>query len=185
LLAPNAEEWKACENTLKEWTRSLLKECHDKELEGSTLSTAHTMGDLIGRITLGRIYNEGDDTKTQGLYWTHTVKCFLQNEENKDMPFRSIKDKRNSEWRCAIRHCSKYLEDEIAKANRKPELIVGVGTTVAGAKLRETRFSSVLCEVYHPGAPMKKDRKKDKLRSLCKRVEKLRLKRYLPGCSKV
>lgn len=179
----DAEMSNACGATLGEWTRLLLRECHDKGPR-SKLSSARTMGEFIGGITRGNVYNPDSDKRTHGLYWTHTVKCFFQDEQSLSVGeiFRRTKTRRKNDFYNAIAHCSKYLQDEIASANPNPELIVGVGKMVAARKLRETHFSSVLCEVYHPGARVKKDRKKRKLRSLCKRVEELKLKDCLPGC---
>jgi hypothetical protein len=183
----DAEEWKSCEATLDQWTRLLLEECHKKGLEPKKglekLSSVGTMGGFIGGITRGNVYNPDSKGKTHGLYWTHTVKCFLQDKQSLSVceKVHDTKKRRKNDFRDAIAHCSKYLQNEIARANASPELIVGVGTTVACAKLKETDFKSVVC-VYHPAAPMKKECKKRKLGSLCERVKELKLENCLPGC---
>jgi len=161
------------------WTSDLMTQCSESLGE---LSSAGTMGKFIGRLTRGRIYSKTDMTRTHGLYWTHAVKCFLQNEENKEMSFREIKKNRGSDFHSAIRECSKCLPEEIRCID--PELIIAVGKSVAGRRLEELGLHEKLCVVYHPGArrTITKQQKQEKLNALCKRVRKLGLTDALPAC---
>jgi hypothetical protein len=160
------------------WTTDLMTQCSESLGE---LSSAGTMGKFIGRLSRGRVYSKTDMTRTRGLYWTHAVKCFLQTEENKEMPFRDqIKKNRGSDFHSAIRECSKYLPEEIRCIG--PELIIAVGTSVAGRKLVELGLHEKLCVVYHPGAQLPKQQKQEKLNALCKRVRDLGLTDALPAC---
>jgi hypothetical protein len=158
------------------WTTDLMTQCSESLGE---LSSAGNMGKFIGRLTGGRIYSKTDMTRTHGLYWTHTVKCFLQNDENKEMPFRTIKKQRKLEFRSAIGECSNYLLEEIGCIG--PELIIAVGTSVAGRRLEELGLHEKLYVVYHPGAQLPKQQKQEKLNALCKRVRKLDLTDVLPA----
>jgi uracil-DNA glycosylase len=158
------------------WICDLMRQC----CEGShgDLSSARTMGEFMGRLSRGRVYNASDETRTRSLYWTHTVKCFLQNEENKQMPFRTRKDKigiremRKLEFKSAIKKCSMYLPNEIEAID--PKLVIAVGISVAGKTLRklmEPRFAERLCEVYHPGAQQKREKKQEKINALSRKVK--------------
>lgn len=162
---------------ISSWTRSLLTECYDKRC--AKLSSARNMGEFIGGLTAGRIYSPHDETRTHGLYWTHTVKCFLQNKENKDKSIREIKEDRKADFEGAIKGCSNYLKEEITRI--RPKLILAVGTSVAGKKLRELGFEENLCEVYHPGARKTKEKKRDRLNALCEKAKELNLTVTLPG----
>ena len=178
---------------IEAWRRDILTQCSDKTNAGFVSfrdpSAARYMGEFLGGLTKGRIYNEADETKTHGLYWTHTVKCFLQNEENKEMPFRTrngrigIREMRKSEFKSAIRECSMYLPAEIQATD--PKLVIAVGTSVAGRKLMELKKSGEirpsLCEVYHPGARKSKSEKQEKIRALYTRVRALGLTDVIPA----
>jgi len=163
---------------ISSWSRSLLTECYDKRC--TKLSSARNMGEFIGGLTAGRIYSLHDETMTRSLYWTHTVKCFLQNKENKDKSVREIKEDRKADFEGAIKECNNYLKEEIRRI--QPKLILAVGTSVAGKKLRELGFGENLCEVYHPGARKTKEKKRDRLKALCEKAKQLNLTATLPGC---
>jgi len=163
------------------WTRWILRGC-DKGRE-ARISSAGTMGRFVGGLTGGRVYNVCDETKTHGLYWTHTVKCFLQNEKNISTPVKQIKKDRAPEFRDAVEKCSNYLRHEMEKLN--PKLIVAVGLSEAAKKLNAFGFSDRTCDVYHPAWPARhsaRARKAGKLKTLCRRVEALNLQAILPGC---
>jgi len=159
---------------LEEWKRIVLKSCYDKST--GDLSSARDMGDFLGRLTRGRVCGGTADIRSHTLYWTHTVKCFLQ---NKDRGIRETKRVRRADFAWAIRQCSRYLREEVEAAN--PRLIVGVGTSVAGRKLGELGLSN-LCVAYHPGAQKSKEQKVAKLKILRMKAEELQLRAILPGC---
>jgi len=166
------------ENTadLAEWTASVLRSCYEKS--SGDLSSAIDMGYFIGALTRGKIYSASDATRSQVLYWTHTVKCFIQRE---DKGIRQTKKERKQDFESAVEACSNYLREEMAIVNPKPKLVVAVGTAVAGRKLRELNLVENMCEVYHPGARLSKEKKEEKLKILQKKVEELDLGSILPG----
>ena len=159
---------------IKQWTRSILISCHENFLK--ELPSARNMGHFIGRLTRGKVYCPDDPERTHNLYWTHTLKCFIQNE---DIGIRDAKRKRGKHFRSGIKECSKYLADEIRKANPKPKTVIAVGREAA-RKLEGSGFT--LYEVYHPSSWKSKEQKKSKLKLLRDEVVKLGLEDLAPGC---
>jgi uracil-DNA glycosylase len=175
--SPAREPKEACltPTDIENWAQRILKEAHDNK--DTEPQSARYMGHFIGGLTKGRVYRESDGSKTHGLYWTHTVKCFLQRG---NIGIGKAKKDRRLEFECAIDRCAGYLDEEIARID--PVLIIAVGTSVAGRKLMASRFADRLCEVYHPRAIKKMAEKQEKLAALCRRVRDLGLVELLPAC---
>jgi uracil-DNA glycosylase len=105
------------------------------------------------------------------------VKCFLQRG---NIGIGKAKHDRRLDFKSAIDQCAGYLDEEIARID--PVLIIAVGTSVAGRKLRASRFADRLCEVYHPRAIKKMAEKQEKFAALCRRVRDLGLVELLSAC---
>jgi hypothetical protein len=170
---------------VERWARYILLQC--KNQLSLDPSQARTMGQFLGRLTGGRIYNETHETKTHGLYWTHTVKCFLQNKRYKGIG----EAKKNCGFRLAVRACRNYLSQEIGSI--QPKLVVAVGkeATVAVERLKHEgrlKYAGQLVRVDHPawGRFGKQANKRRRLLELCRKVRALdeeeRLIDVLPGC---
>ena len=175
--SPAREPEEVCLNLtdIENWAQRILKEAHhNKDTEPQS---ARYMGHFIGGLTKGRVYGESEASKTHGLYWTHTVKCFLQRG---NVGIGKAKQDRKPEFESAIDQCAGYLDEEIARID--PRLIICVGTSVAGRKLRKSRFADRLSEVYHPRAIKKREEKQEKLSALCQRVRELGLTDLLLAC---
>ena len=167
------------------WARYILLQCkNQRDLDPSR---ARNMGQFLGRLTEGRIYNEAHETRTHGLYWTHTVKCFLQNEKYKGIG----EAKKNRGFRQAVRACRNYLSQEIESI--QPKLVVAVGKEAAVALERlkyegQLKYAGQLVRVDHPawGRFGKQANKRGRLLELCRKVKALeeegRLIDVLPGC---
>jgi len=171
--------------TDRRWTLWILRGCYEER--EAQLSLARTMGRFVGGLTRGKVYDVCDETRTHGLYWTHTVKCFLQNEKNMANTVKEIKEERKKDFEDAIQKCSQYLREEMKRVNARLLLIIAVGVSVAGSELRKLGFSENLCEVYHPAWNDRNDWKRrekrlEKLNALCQRAEELNLKTVLSGC---
>jgi len=169
---------------IRQWTRRVLMSCCKKS--SGNVSSARDMGYFIGRLTRGKVYHADDPERTHNLYWTHTMKCFIQ---NKDIPIRDAKkekdQKRVTIFRSGIKSCSKYLEDEIRKAGpANPKLVIAVGDEAYNT-LVETVPKEKLCRMYHPGAWGKKQvkiEKETRLACLRAKVKEFGLTCLLRGC---
>jgi uracil-DNA glycosylase len=124
------------------------------------------MGEFLGRLTRGDIYNEKDETRTHLLYWTHTVKCFLQNEKYPGIGL--AKRKMGHEFRQAVKACANYLSQELEPIH--PKLVVAVGKEAAMA-LEHLKYGQLVW-VYHPAWRFgSRARKQERLLELYHRVK--------------
>ena len=166
---------------IEDWQRYILSQCGNQRRMDPSQATP--MGQFLGRLTQGGIYNEADETRTHRLYWTHTVKCFLQNEKYREIG--RAKDKRRREFRQAVQTCANYLSQEVE--SMRPKLVVAVGKEAFDA-LKRLKYAGQLVRVDHPawGRFGKQANKRGRLLELCRKVKALeeegRLIDVLPGC---
>jgi len=165
---------------IKHWTRCVLMSCYEKS--SGDLSSARDMGYFLGRLTRGKVYLAEDPEKSHNLYWTHTMKCFIQ---DKDIGVGKAKEERWDAFRSGIESCAEYLDLEIslthAKDRANPKLVIAIGHE-AYNRLAKIVPKEKLCWVYHPHARKTKIEKERRLDCLRGKIKELGLKDLLLGC---
>lgn len=146
------DEW--IENTLKE-----IKTFHKCKEIGQVTK----LGDFLACLTENRMVNNPEkQTTTSNIYWTHAVKCFIQQEGES---LKDAKERLGNKFNQNCKCCCEYVKKELEII--KPELILAIGNAafyyaivpkkVIGKPIRFPNAEVVY--TYHPNAKIKKELK--------------------------
>jgi len=107
---------------LKEWIENILNEIKTFK-PGDKIGQLKTVGKFLAALTDNKMVTEPRKLHTIGkIYWTHAVKCFIQQKNEK---INEAKRRLGINFSQSVIFCAEYLRQEINIV--KPSLIVSIG----------------------------------------------------------
>lgn len=143
-----------------QWTTIILKEIKSfsKYTEIKDVAKVTKLGDFLAFLTDTRIVsNPEKQTTINNIYWTHAVKCFIQ---QKNESLNSAKKRLGNKFNKASKCCCEYIKEELEII--KPDLILAIGDVAFNAIVpnkiigKPIKFPSIeVVYTYHPNSRKK------------------------------
>lgn len=108
---------------IQEWKERILNHNHSKPLNAD-FRAAYTMEEFLPTLTNNKIFSDKAGYTSGDFYWTHTVKCFIQENNSRDTIERA-KTKLGESFEKICQCCSRYLIDEYSIL--RPEIVICLG----------------------------------------------------------
>ncbi len=148
---------------LDEWKKSIILSEIRNFGQWDKIGQMNTLSKFLACLTDNRMVTKPENLTTiNDIYWTHAVKCFIQ---QKSESIKDAKKRLGKNFDKACKYCAKYLCEEVKIV--KPDIIITIGSVAFNAvssddsvKKKDIIGKSIkfhdaeLVYTYHPNARM-------------------------------
>lgn len=156
---------------VQEWKEMILNDKNKKTENENFSKYTQKMQDFLPLLTNNEILGRTPGKTSKYFYWTHTLKCFIQNYSNKSI--RDAKKKFNDKYHEMCQNCGKYINKEIRCFD--PKLIIALGKETKENIPDDIKKEKHIIYLPHP-ASLGHQQDENKIKNILSEYEKARKK---------